>query len=75
MPTPETSKQITVTISGEILEMFNELIDSLNITKEAELFRMALKTYYKDWKGERSDYSELKQEVANIRKRIEELKK
>jgi len=62
MPTPPTSKQINVTISGETLDMFNELYAELDLTTEAELFRVALRKMYKRKKQEKQELLELMRE-------------
>ncbi len=62
MPTPTNSKQINVTISGETLNMFNELMEELDLTTDAELFRIALKKMYKQRKQEKQDILELLKE-------------
>ena len=48
-------------------------MDAFNLTKDAEIFRMALKTYYKNWKGE-GEVQLLREEVAEMKKKIEEIK-
>jgi hypothetical protein len=75
MPTSPKSKQIMVTISGEVLDIFNEFKEEWDLSSDAEFFRIALKKTYKIFKEENTDLDMLKQEIGVIKKRIEELKK
>lgn len=63
-------------MSGELLEVFTELMEALNFYTEAELFRVALKTYYKQWKGEKEELLELmKEELEPMVEKILDQKK
>lgn len=63
--------QVSVSLSGKVLEYFNELKEELYITTDAELLRMALKAYYKMRLMKNDQEAAKNDKVINLKNRIE----
>ena len=60
--------QVTVSLSGELVDIFNELKKKQLLTIDAEVFRIALKHYYYYWKAERMVLEKNRQELEKYLK-------
>ena len=53
-----SSRQITITLTPEVNDKFNELKTAHFMTSDAELCRMAINRMYSEWKEEREGFKQ-----------------